>query len=245
MRMKKKVLLVFLPVLLLGCGKSNPQVATDSAGVQEVQLPLVTDERTDLVLSWFVDGGAEIGAAVSEVPEVARKEVRVQDPGIPPEKTLPDTIFLADLTAPKVGGHYVVKAVPRAAFEAERRAAAEKAEKEKQAALAARTPSMGPANMPNAFIPPSGVSVIMYATKHCPVCVKARRWLLEQKIPYVEKDLDSDQVAAAELQQKSTAQGIPVRGVPVFDVRGRLIPGFDPGQIIALINGGAQPVQSI
>jgi glutaredoxin len=71
----------------------------------------------------------------------------------------------------------------------------------------------------------------MYANKHCPLCQKARRWLLEQKIPYVEKDIQQDRAAAGELMAKGKAQGIPVTGVPVFDVGGKLIPGFDKATI--------------
>ena len=69
--------------------------------------------------------------------------------------------------------------------------------------------------------------------------MQARRWLLKQKIPYVEKDVESDQAAAAELQQKGLAQGVPVRGVPVFEIYGHLLPGFDPSRIISLLNQGS------
>ena len=72
----------------------------------------------------------------------------------------------------------------------------------------------------------------MYATKRCPVCKKARRWLLKKGIPYVEKDVEKDAAAAAELQKKGRAQGIPTNGVPVFEIGGKLFPGFDPDQLM-------------
>jgi glutaredoxin len=77
----------------------------------------------------------------------------------------------------------------------------------------------------------------MYATKTCPVCKNARRWLLDQGIPYVEKDLEVDEAAAAELAAKGKAQGVPTSGVPIFEIRGRLLPGFDPGAIRAALSG--------
>lgn len=228
-----------LAIFLFGCAGPASKQSSDTAGENDAVLPVVTDERTDLVLSWFVDGGAETGNSVADVPDSAKKKVRVQDPSIPPEKASLDTVFLADLTAPKKNGRYAVKAVPRGDFEAERRAEAKKA--------AAAVP--GNSLPPTVNIPPGASKVLMYATKHCPVCVKARRWLLEQKIPYIEKDLEADASASAELQKKGAAQGVPVRGVPVFDVYGRLIPGFDPARIIALLNQGPKaakaPLQTI
>ena len=208
-----------------------------------IALPSVTDERTDLIFSWFADGGAETATTAEEVPAEARKDVRVQDPTIPPEKAAPDFVFLADLTAPKKDGKYSVKAVKRDDFEAERRMAEEKAEKARQAALAAQVPSAAP-SVP-LQLAPGTPPVIMYATKHCPVCVKARRWLLEQKIPYVEKDLETDQAAAADLQKKGADQGVSVRGVPVFEIFGRIVPGFDPGTIATLLKQGAAQLQQI
>jgi glutaredoxin len=75
----------------------------------------------------------------------------------------------------------------------------------------------------------------MYSTTHCPVCHKARRWLLEAGVPYRERDIEKDEAAAHELSQKGQAQGLPVSGVPVFEVGGRLLPGFDPAALRAAI----------
>jgi glutaredoxin 3 len=207
------------------------------------KLPKVTDDRTDLVLSWYADGGPATASSVSDVPEDAKREVRVQDPTIPPEDRDPETIYLADLTQ-KTGNGYFVKAVKRSEFEAERQAEREKEQKAKAQAMAAINGAQGagprqpsPSSIPKMLNLPPGAapSVVMYATKHCPVCVKARRWLLEQKIPYVEKDLESDPSAAAEVQKKGQAQGVPTSGVPIFEINGKLLPGFDPAQIVAML----------
>ncbi len=85
----------------------------------------------------------------------------------------------------------------------------------------------------------------MYATTHCPVCHKARRWLLEQKIPYIEKDLEKDPAAAQALQAKGKAQGVPTSGVPVFEINGQLVPGFDPTIIKKLLAGSPPKAQAI
>ena len=78
------VVLPVLAVLVCSCPSNEPEITADTAPGPTP--PVVTDARSDLVLSWFVDGGAEIGSSVAEVPRHARKNVRVQDPTIPPEQ---------------------------------------------------------------------------------------------------------------------------------------------------------------
>jgi glutaredoxin len=207
----------------------------------KIATPLVTDERDDLILSWFADGGPAVGSSVKDVPESARREVRVQDPSIPPENRDPSIMFIADLIAQKKGNRYQVKAVKRAAWEAERRAKLEAAQKKAEAARPTPALSATPPPMPDGKAP----GLIMYATKHCPVCIKARRWLLEKKIPYVELDIEKDQAAAEALRQKGAQQGVPTSGVPIFEIYGRLVPGFDPGIIIKMLTGPVKTQQTV
>jgi glutaredoxin len=246
--MEAVIKIIWMTVLLtpIGCGRLESK-SDDTSSDSKIQAPSLTDERTDLVLSWFEDGKAKVGAKVSDVPDSQRKEVRVQDPNTPPEKSDPDTIFIADLTAPKKDGQYPVRAVSRTEFEAKRRAVEEKAEKARLAALAAQAQAQQQAaaqqqgkggDVPKVAVEDGAPPVIMYSTTHCPVCVSARRWMLDNKIPYMEKDIETDQAAAAELQQKGAAQNVSVRGVPVFDIYGTLVPGFDAATIAALINRG-------
>ena len=187
-------------------------------------LPAVTDSRDDLVLSWFADGGPQTASAVAGVPAGARREVRVQDPLIPPEERDPDVVFLADLTRPGPDGRYPVRTLPRPEYERSLPASPAPAVE----ARAAQTPG-GTAG---------GAAVVMYATTHCPVCHKARRWLLEQGLPYRERDIEKDPIAARELAARGAAQGVPVSGVPVFEIGGRLIPGFDPAALRAALPMG-------
>jgi glutaredoxin len=239
-----KILWITAISTLIGCGRAETK-SEDTSSEHKASVPVVTDERTDLVLSWFEDGKAKVAAKAADVPESARKEVRVQDPNTPPEQSNPDIIFLADLSAPKKDGHYVVRTLSRTEFEAKRRAEEEKAEKARLAALAAQAGAQQAqiGSVPKITVPAGAAPVIMYSTTHCPVCVNARRWMLEQKIPYVEKDVEKDRQATAELQQKGAAQNVSVRGVPVFDVYGTIVPGFDPATIAALVNRGAKPQQ--
>jgi glutaredoxin len=175
-----------------------------------------------------VDGGAQIGSSVSEVPPQARKEVRIQDPTIPPEKRDTAWVFLANLEKVGPDGRYPVQAQLREQYESRH------VRPQQQAAEPSESPSQN-------TLAPGEKMIVMYATKQCPVCKKARRWLLQQGIPYLEKDIERDEGAAMELQKKGRTQGVPTNGVPVFEIRGKLVPGFDPKQLLRLLAPSRNP----
>jgi glutaredoxin len=232
----KLIAATIIALFFASWGCSSAESTAKQKKEEPPKTPLVTKERTDLVLSWQADGGPHIASSVADVPESFRKRIRVQDPTIPPEKRNPRWIFFTDLTTPGKDGRYPVEAIAREQYEREKQEAAARAAE--QAALAqqksqASTPPAAQMTPPG--IISGGAPVIMYATRHCPVCKKARRWLLEQKIPYVEKDIERDQKAAEDLARKGAAQKVPVNGVPVFEIGGHLLPGFDPGMIKQLL----------
>ena len=56
-----------------------------------------------------------------------------------------------------------------------------------------------------------------------------------RKIPFADKDVERDADAARELADKAAKMGIPTDRVPVIDVRGRLLLGFDKARIEMLL----------
>ena len=64
--------------------------------------------------------------------------------------------------------------------------------------------------------------VIVYATHTCPWCHKAMEFLKAKKIKFTTKMVDDDEKAADEMIEKSDQ-----RGVPVLDIGGKIIVGFD------------------
>jgi len=64
--------------------------------------------------------------------------------------------------------------------------------------------------------------VIVYSTQSCPYCVQAKRYLEEQGVKFEVRDVGADKKAAFEMFQKSGQMG-----VPVLDVNGTIIVGFD------------------
>lgn len=74
--------------------------------------------------------------------------------------------------------------------------------------------------------------VTVYSTKTCPYCVMAKRYLSEKGVKYVDYDVGADQRRAKEMMAK-TGQ----LGVPVLDINGSVIVGFDRPAIDAALVG--------
>jgi glutaredoxin len=77
--------------------------------------------------------------------------------------------------------------------------------------------------------------VTIYGTSWCGACRAAREFLTERKIPFADKDVERDPEAARELAAKAAKMGIPTDRVPVIDVRGVLLLGFDRARIESLL----------
>jgi glutaredoxin len=73
--------------------------------------------------------------------------------------------------------------------------------------------------------------VILYSANWCPWCTKARELLSRLGVAFVERDIDRDPGARAELAAKAG----PGAGVPVVDIGGTLVRGYDPDRIEALL----------
>ena len=69
--------------------------------------------------------------------------------------------------------------------------------------------------------------VIVYKTAWCGVCKKVEAYLERKGVQYVAKDIEKDRDAAGELQAKAAKAGVKTGSVPVIDIGGELIVGFD------------------
>lgn len=66
--------------------------------------------------------------------------------------------------------------------------------------------------------------VTIYTTTFCAFCATEKQWLDHLGVPYISKNIEEDQAASEELMQKL---GGNFQGVPVTDIAGDLILGFD------------------
>lgn len=64
--------------------------------------------------------------------------------------------------------------------------------------------------------------VIVYSTPTCPYCHAAKDFLKENKIEFQDVDVSKDQTRAQEMIEKSGQMG-----VPVLDINGTIIVGYD------------------
>lgn len=69
-------------------------------------------------------------------------------------------------------------------------------------------------------------TVKVYSTSTCPYCVRAKQFLKENNIPFEDIDVAIDEAAAAEMVKASGQMG-----VPVLDIEGEIIVGFDKERI--------------
>lgn len=65
---------------------------------------------------------------------------------------------------------------------------------------------------------------IIYSTSWCGYCKMAKQYLEQKGVEYVEKNIEEDAEAHKELMEKIDGQ---FRGVPVIDINGELILGFN------------------
>lgn len=69
-------------------------------------------------------------------------------------------------------------------------------------------------------------AVKVYSTPTCPYCIRAKQFLKDNNIAFLDVDVSTDQPAAEEMIKKSGQMG-----VPVIDIGGEIIVGFDKEKI--------------
>jgi glutaredoxin len=172
------------------------------------------------------------------VPETARAVVRVFDPAAPEKTPGGGRVYVTNLNEVMSKGRAIARPMSREAFETAALAAHPTGE---SSPLAAQQMKPAPIPVVDAAIPSvppvaGGPPVVtIYGTSWCGACRAARQYLAGRKIPFADKDIERDPEAARELAAKAAKMGIPTDRVPVIDVRGRLLLGFDRARIEALL----------
>lgn len=75
-----------------------------------------------------------------------------------------------------------------------------------------------------------GKSVTVYSTPTCPFCIRTKQFLKDNNIVFSDIDVASDPAKAQEMIKKSGQMG-----VPVIDIDGQLVVGFDKDKIKELL----------
>jgi len=206
--------------------------ADEGARADDAITIVVKDSSEGLLLTWIDDkGDFHVEQKVADVPLAGRDTVRVVDPS-KDEGTHGDRIIVADLRTPLPDGTYRLTAMTRGEFDAvalERRKA--------HAPTLATVDGDGSAPSPGASaagIAPADPGagnrppVIIYGAEWCGPCHQAQAYLRSRGIPFVEKDVDNDKDAQREMQAKLRSAGLRAGSIPVMDVRGKILVGFNP-----------------
>ena len=225
------------------CRRSAPEAPAPARGAPET-LEVLKDGR------WLFTYAEPTGQFSTTdkpevVPPVSRAVVRVFDPSNPPQKSgVGADIYVADLNGLLKSGKAVAKPLSREAFETAAIAQLPPGETSARAARPASAVAEAPPPAPAAGGGTGGGNgthmggtpvVTIYGTSWCGACRAARQYLTERKIPFADKDVERDPAAAQELADKASKLGVPTDRVPVIDVRGRLLLGFDRARIEALL----------
>ncbi|MEY4511050.1 MAG: hypothetical protein RLZZ450_3172 [Pseudomonadota bacterium] len=223
----KKSLLLSLAWLLVACGNPAPGTQASSASHpasattrgELIKPPFAVEGEVEgLLLVWYDEQGAAHPASNrAEVPEAQRAHVRVDALELAPEQRLDAAfVYVADLRAPGAGGAYPVRKIERATFES---------------SLASAVPAAGdPAGAK------SGSSdVIIYGASWCGACKQAAQFFSQKGVAFVEKDIEKEPEARSEMMAKARSQGVQTGGIPVIDVHGTLLGGFNAQRIEQLL----------
>lgn len=192
----------------------------------------VRDDSTGLLLTWIDDkGDFHVEQSVADVPLMGRDTVKVIDPDVD-DGTHADRVFVVDLRSARPDGSYPVSVMPRSEFDAIAVARRQLRGPTLASASAARSaPPLPP--------PPTAQGqgrgdmqrrplVIVYGAQWCGPCHEAAAYLRKKGITFVEKDIERDKAAQREMQTKLTQAGLHAGSIPVLDVGGKMLVGFNP-----------------
>jgi glutaredoxin len=223
---------LLLPALVVGCKREKPPLEDDTPA-EGVTPPVVKDSTEGLMFAWIDEKGeGHVVEKVADVPIVGRDAVRVMDPNSY-DTAHPDRIFIVDLRVAGPDGAYPVRSATREELDAIALARRSKAGPT-LASAATPSPKEAPPGGPQVNAqPPSNArpAVVLYGASWCGACKQAAAYLKRKGVPFVEKDIEEDANAAREMQSKLAHAGKRGGSIPVIDIRGKIMVGFDPQSV--------------
>lgn len=222
--------------LAVACGHREERDERPAPRAEQAGVPFkLTANRGDFLFEWVdPEGEFRTGTKLGDVPEVSREKVRVEPLSLPPDRRAPpDQVYLADLRRPGKDGVYPVRVVPREDFEA--LAGVLSSPLPRPGATHPGAPAGPPLPAPPPLPPGATPDVIVYGASWCGACRQAAEWLASHHVPFVDKDIERDPGARAEMERKCRAAGVAPNSIPILDVRGQVLQGFSPGRVARLL----------
>jgi glutaredoxin len=222
---------VMMLLLLLLAACDRDPLAEPPAPVKPTGAALpgfeLRDETPNLLLTWVDDkGDFHVVTKIADVPAGSRQTVRVVDRAH--NRGLGDTFYVADLRQRQPNGAYPVKTMPRAQWD-EIGASKRKTRMEAVARELEKRPEL---TQRDAGATSSPVGAVVYGAEWCGACHQAVNYLKSIGIHVVMKDIDKEPEARRELSDKlSRAHVPPSSSIPIIDIGGEMLVGFDPRAI--------------
>ena len=216
----------------VGCKERPDDGTTPQAAVADLPALELRDDTPNLMLTWLDDRGeAHVELRPGDVPAEGRAMVRavLSDR----EDGTRDVFYVADLTQRGPDGAYAVKSMRRRDWEAQ-------IAQRRDAYLAKTAPPPPPApagtdaaapGSPAARPDPGGLTVIIYGASWCRPCHDAESYLHAKGVAVVMKDIEESQAAAAEMREKLEKSHQRGGSIPILDVRGQILVGFNPSAL--------------
>ncbi|HEY4159023.1 MAG TPA: glutaredoxin domain-containing protein [Polyangiaceae bacterium] len=227
--------LLVTALALSACRKhETPQADTTGATPEPAELPPLElrDDTPNLLLTWIDDkGDFHVVQKPADVPKDSRDQVRVVV--TTREDGTGKLVYVANLNEVTATGAYRVKTMPRSAWD-------ELGASKRTARLEALAPSAVPApsgSTPEAVASAakkaaaSGITAIIYGASWCKPCHDTARYLKQRGVTVIDKDIDENEVANAEMRQKLARAGRSGSSIPVIDLMGQILIGFSPSAL--------------
>jgi glutaredoxin len=234
--------LTLVLALLSGC-KRRPTGDDLSDPAEPINKTLpelkLTEDAPDLMLTWVdAKGDAHAVSKPGDVPAEGRDHVRVVV--TTREEGTRDLFYVTNLTLKGADGTYPVSTMTRREWDnlitERRQAIAQASASAEPPDNSPDPPAMGNAD-PTAKVHPAGFTVIVYGASWCGACHQAVAYLKRRKVPVVEKDIEQDPSAESEMRAKLARAGVHGGSIPVIDVKGKILIGFEPHALEAAVVG--------
>ncbi|HVW27232.1 MAG TPA: glutaredoxin family protein [Polyangiaceae bacterium] len=239
-RMAAAALAIFAALAPVAChtksnGHGDPGKASASAEPPPLPPLSLKDDTAGALLTWIDDkGDFHVVEHVAEVPEASRETVRVV---LADRKDgTGDSVYVADLRTKNADGSYPVKTMSRPAWD-ELGASKRKARLE-ALAPSATPPAAAPAGSAEgapAVAQNGEVRAIIYGASWCGPCHQAEALLKSLGVKVTRFDIEENDAAEREMQEKLARAHRRGGSIPVIDVMGQLFVGFSEGALRAAV----------
>jgi glutaredoxin len=200
-----------------GCGKkSRGSSPSDKTAQTRGLTPISITRQRSLVFTYRQSGQFQTVSSMDKIPRVARGWVRVQDPQV--RNVGSRFVYVADLRKANDKGVFPYQVLTRKQFL-------------KGRALPGDGDGMGSMGTAVAAVG----KVVLYSRPGCGACDRVRAYLKQRGVQFEEKNIAADAGAAKELMAKAARKGFPTGVVPVIDVNGDIVVGFDVRKLESLL----------